>query len=411
MESNFLPENPYVLLTPGPLSTSKSVKAAMLGDWCTWDSDYNAIVQDIRSTLVSLASVNPGYTAVLMQGSGTFAVESAIGSAVPRNGKLLVLANGHYGVRMGLIAQVLGISCVVISFGELDRPDADQVSSALESDPEISHVAVVHCETTTGMINPVKEIGCAVKRQGRTYIVDAMSSFGGIPLDMAEIGADFLVSSANKCIQGVPGFAFVIAACDQMQKCRGQARSLSLDLFGQWEEMEKGKGKWRFTSPTHVVRAFAQALDELDREGGIMRRYARYRENHEVLLGGMEALGFRCLLPPEWQSPIITAFCSPVHHDYDFNLFYAGLKEQGFVIYPGKATSADTFRIGNIGHVFPEDMSRLVDAVKGAMYWSQPEGRAAGAASQVGRSLRGAEQCEGMDPAQQILKRWQTPGL
>lgn len=372
MDFNLLPDNPYILLTPGPLSASKSVKAAMLRDWCTWDNDYNAMVQNIRSKIVSLASADSGYTAVLMQGSGTFAVESVIGTAVPRDGKLLVLANGHYGDRMGLIAKYLGISCTVADFGELGRPDAGMVSALLRADSEISHVAVVHCETTTGMLNPVKEIGHVVKTHGRTCIVDAMSSFGGIPIDMTEIGADFLISSSNKCIQGVPGFGFVIARREKLQECEGQARSLSLDLFSQWQEMESNRGKWRFTSPTHVVRAFAQALDELEEEGGVARRYERYSENHRILVNGMAELGFKCLLPAGWQSPIITSFYNPKDPGYDFKLFYARLKERGFVIYPGKVTGVDTFRIGNIGHVFPADMARLIAAVNEAMYWRKP---------------------------------------
>lgn len=370
MDLSLLPENPYILLTPGPLSTSKGVKAAMLRDWCTWDKEYNAIVADIRTELVSLAGNSSDYTAVLMQGSGTFAVEAAIGTALPDRGKLLVLANGHYGDRIGLIAKRLKISCTIADFGEVGIPDSHQAGSILASDPEITHVAVVHCETTTGMLNPVEEIGRVVKSFGRVYIVDAMSSFGGIPMDMADVGADFLVSSANKCIQGVPGFGFVIARTEELAKCRDRARSLSLDLFGQWEEMEKKKGKWRFTSPTHVVRAFAQALSELREEGGIERRHARYCENHRVLVNGMEELGFECLLPAAWQSPIITSFLEPHHPEYAFERFYYGLREQGFVIYPGKVSGSNTFRIGNIGQVFPEDMERLVMAVKRAMYWN-----------------------------------------
>ncbi len=363
-------ENPYLLLTPGPLSTSRTVKAAMMRDWCTWDSDYNSIVQDIRTRLVSLATNSPGYTSVLMQGSGTFAVEAAIGTAVPEDGKLLVIANGHYGDRIALIAQYLRIPVAKLDLGETGYPDLDQLRITIESDRAITHVAVVHCETTTGMLNPVGDIGGTVKSLGKIYIVDAMSSFGGIPMDIAEIGADFLISSANKCIQGVPGFGFIIAGQGELERCEGRSRSLSLDLFQQWKEMEVKKGKWRFTSPTHTVRAFAQALKELDDEGGIAFRHARYCENHGILVDGMSALGFECLLPPARQSPIITSFLNPVHPDYDFSAFYARLKARGFVIYPGNAAKADTFRIGNIGHVFPHDMRRLVGAVRNAMYWT-----------------------------------------
>ncbi len=372
-----LPDNPYLLLTPGPLSTTKSVKAAMLRDWCTWDDEYHALVQDLRHALVRLATAEAGYTAVLMQGSGTFSVEAAIGTAVPRGGKLLVLANGVYGSRMVEIARRLCIGALSHDSGELRPPDLDRLECALATDPGISHVALVHCETTTGLVNPVEAVGEIVKAYGRTYIVDAMSSFGGIPLDAATIGADFLISSANKCIQGVPGFGFVIARRAAIERTRGWARSLSLDLYDQWREMEDGNGKWRYTSPTHVVRAFSRALQELEDEGGVQARHHRYCDNHRVLVEGMRGLGFRCLLPDEYQSPIITTFLSPLHSGYDFRRFYAALKARGFVIYPGKVTCLDTFRIGTIGDVRPDDMRRLVEAVAQSMFWHREGIRAA----------------------------------
>ncbi|THB64788.1 MAG: 2-aminoethylphosphonate--pyruvate transaminase [Desulfovibrio sp.] len=369
MDAKNMPDNPYFLLTPGPLSTSKPVKSAMFRDWCTWDKDYNDIVQDIRARLAALASRNNGYTSVLMQGSGTFSVEAAISTAVPHDGKLLVLANGHYGDRIALIAQRMGLEHTVLDSGEVQRPDLDQLRQTLDQDTAITHVAVVHCETTTGMLNPVQEIGRIVKQAGKVYIVDAMSSFGGIPLDMADLGADFIVSSANKCIQGVPGFGFAVAKKSELEQCQGRSRSLSLDMHDQWQEMENKNGKWRYTSPTHVVRAFAQALAELEDEGGVATRFARYTENHRILVEGMRELGFSTLLPDEFQSPIITSFSNPDHPDYDFMRFYGLLKERGFVIYPGKVTGANTFRIGNIGHVFPQDMRSLIGAVAESMYW------------------------------------------
>jgi 2-aminoethylphosphonate-pyruvate transaminase len=364
-----LPDNPYLLLTPGPLSTTRTVKSVMMRDWCTWDDDYHAVVTGIREKLAALATPESGYTSVLMQGSGTFCVESVIGSAVPPDGKLLVITNGAYGERIIKIARYLKIPVAILDGGELGQPSRTLLKRSFETEPGITHVAMVHCETTTGMLNPAEEIGRIVKAHGRTFILDAMSSFGGIPMDMATIGADFLVSSANKCIQGVPGFGFVIARRETMETIRGRARSLSLDLFDQWETMETGGGKWRFTSPTHTVRAFAQALAELEAEGGVARRYERFRENHQTLVKGMRELGFKTLLPDAHQSPIITSFRSPSHPDYDFRRFYANLKERGFVIYPGKVTSLDTFRIGNIGDVVPDDMRRLVDAVRESMFW------------------------------------------
>jgi 2-aminoethylphosphonate-pyruvate transaminase len=363
MDSRLLPDNPYLLLTPGPLSTSKGVKAAMFRDWCTWDEDYNALVQDIREQLVRLAGGGEELTAVLMQGSGTFCVESVIGTAVPREGKLLVLSNGAYGARIGEIARRLDIPLHLADFGELEPPRPGDVARALAADPAVTHVAVVHCETTTGMQNPVADIGRVVKDAGKVFIVDAMSSFGGIPMTMDVVGADFLISSANKCIEGVPGFGFVVAGREEMEKLEGRARSLSLDLYGQWKEMEDKGGKWRYTSPTHVVRAFATALAELEAEGGVAARHARYFKNHHTLVSGMNRLGFECLLPPAYRSPVITSFLCPAWPGFTFTRLYEALKKRGFVIYPGKVSVADTFRIGSIGQVFPEDMERLVEAV------------------------------------------------
>ncbi len=367
---NLIPDNPYLLLTPGPLSTSKSVRFTMFRDWCTWDDDYNSIVQEVRNELVQLATSQNGYASVLMQGSGTFSVESAIGTMMPKqNGKLLVLTNGAYGERIVKIAEYLNIPFSVLDSGELSPLILGKLEEALKKDTSITHVAVVHCETTTGILNPIKEIGAIVKQYNKKFFVDAMSSFGGIPLDIDEYGIDFLVSSANKCIQGVPGFGFIIAKIDELQKCAGNARSLSLDAYAQWIEMEKGNGKWRFTSPTHTVRAFRQALIELKEEGGIESRYKRYVMNHNILVEGMKELGFETVIKKEWQSPIITSFHSPKSEKYDFKKFYALLKSKGFVIYPGKLTQLDAFRIGNIGHVFPEDMKRLLIAIKESIFW------------------------------------------
>lgn len=360
---------PYILLTPGPLTTTETVKQAMMTDWCTWDEDYNVhIVQEIRKSLVELATVHTGeYTAILMQGSGTYCVESVIGSVIKPNDKLLILSNGAYGDRMGNIAEYHGIRYDMLAFDETEQVSVAYVDDYLAHNADITHVAVVHCETTTGVLNPLKEIAHLVKMYGKKLIVDAMSSFGGVPLDVQELGIDFLISSANKCIQGVPGFGFIIARQSELMHCKGVSRSLSLDIYDQWETMEKGHGKWRFTSPTHVVRAFKQAMDELKAEGGVEARYRRYCENHDVLVDGMRSLGFKTLLPDEIQSPVITSFLYP-HAGFDFKGFYAQLKEKGFVIYPGKISQADTFRIGNIGDVYPDDFRRLVEAIRSCRY-------------------------------------------
>ena len=346
---------PYILLTPGPLTTSQTVKEAMLTDWCTWDEDYNLhIVEEIRKSLVSLATQHTGdYTSILLQGSGTYCVEAVIGSVIKPGDKLLILSNGAYGDRMGNIAEYHGISYDMLAFDETEQVSVSYVDDYLSHNAEITHVAVVHCETTTGVLNPLKEIAHLVKMYGKKLIVDAMSSFGGVPLDVHELGIDFLISSANKCIQGVPGFGFIIARRSELLHCKGVSKSLSLNIYDQWEAMEKGHGKWRFTSPTHVVRAFKQAMDELAEEGGVE--------------AGMRSLGFQTLLPDEIQSPVITSFLYP-HADFNFKTFYTQLKERGFVIYPGKISQADTFRIGNIGDVHPEDFRQLIEIIRECKY-------------------------------------------
>ena len=279
-------------------------------DWCTWDADYNVhIVEEIRKSLVALATTATNeYTSVLLQGSGTYCVEAVIGSVITPKHKLLILSNGAYGDRMGHIAEYHGINYDMLAFEETEQVSVDYVDDYLSNNSDITHVAVVHCETTTGILNPLKEIAHIVKLHNKKLIVDAMSSFGGVPLDMHELGIDFMISSANKCIQGVPGFGFIIARKSELLHCKGVSRSLSLDIYDQWETMEKGHGKWRFTSPTHVVRAFKQALAELEEEGGVAARHKRYCENHRILVEGMRALGFKTLLPDEFQSPIITSF-------------------------------------------------------------------------------------------------------
>lgn len=363
----------YLLLTPGPLSTTATVRAAMLQDSCTWDADYNqGVVEPIRRELVRLATgpeYEGDYSAVLLQGSGSYVVESVLGSAIGVDECLLIINNGAYGARMGEMARCLGLRHHELDCGETSRPEPAAIEAMLARHPEITHLAMVHCETTTGMLNPLDEVAALCQHRGIRLIVDAMSSFGGIPIDMGRLGIEFLISSANKCIQGVPGFGFVIARRAALIACAGRARSVSLDLHAQWQTMEQQGGKWRFTSPTHTVLAFAQALRELDEEGGIAARHRRYSENQRTLVTGMAALGFAPLLPEKWQSPIITAFYSPAHPDYRFADFYQRLKGQGFVIYPGKVSQADCFRIGNIGDVTPERVYDLLVAMASACYW------------------------------------------
>lgn len=366
-----MPRNPYLLLTPGPISTSPTVKQVMLTDWGSRNDDYKGLVEDVRRRLVHLATATrpADYTAILVQGSGTFVVESVIGTAIPPDGKLLVLANGAYGTRIKQMAEIVGVETVVQEAEEFHVPDLVQLRQRLASDPAITHVACIHSETTTGIINPLVDIARVVKAHDKVFIVDAMSSFGAVPLDVAALDVDFLVSSPNKNLQGVPGFAFIIGKVAEVEKCAGRARSLSLDFHDQWARMERTPGSFRFTSPVHVIRAFHQALVELEEEGGVAARHARYARNQEKLVTGMRDLGFRPIPIAEYQGPIITTFYSPADPAYDFERFYALLQERGLVIYPGKTTKADTFRIGTIGEIYPADIERLLRVVQDVMFW------------------------------------------
>lgn len=349
----------YKLLTPGPLTTTETVKQEMLVDHCTWDDDYKQITQSIRETLLQLAHVSPkDYTAVLMQGSGTFGVESVLTSVTGTQDKLLIIANGAYGLRMADIARYAGFPYQLYTCSYDEVPDSKAIADILAADPSITHVSMVHCETTSGILNDIAAVAKVVKAAGKTYIVDAMSSFGGIDIPVSDLGIDFLISSANKCVQGVPGFSFIIAKKSALTACEGKARSLSLDLYEQWKAMEKD-GKWRFTSPTHVVLAFAKALEELAAEGGVPAREQRYRSNNHLLIKNMGQLGFRTYIDALHQSPIITSFYFPQRYDFSFADMYAYIKERGYAIYPGKVTDADTFRIGNIGEIYAEDIEKL----------------------------------------------------
>ena len=356
--------NNYKLLTPGPLTTTDTVKREMLFDHCTWDDDYKAITQEIRATLLQLAHVSEEeYTVILMQGSGTFGVESVLTSVIGTDDQLLICANGAYGERMGEIAEHAGISCQIYKQDYDKIPDAAKVAEILDAHPQITHVSMVHSETTSGILNDIEAVSRVANAHGCTMIVDAMSSFGGIDIPVGDWGIDFLISSANKCIQGVPGFSFIIAKKEKLIASKGKARSLSLDLYDQWETMQKD-GKWRFTSPTHVVLAFAQALRELEKEGGIAARNKRYTDNNHLLIEKMKELGIRPYIDAAHQGPIITTFYYPQNHHFSFADMYRYIKERGYAIYPGKVTEADTFRIGNIGEIYEEDILKLAAIMK-----------------------------------------------
>ena len=356
--------NDKPLFTPGPLTTSRTVKHAMLADVGSRDHAFVTLVREVRDELLRIGGVSQaqGWEAVIVQGSGTFGVESVVSSVVPAGGRMLVLINGAYGRRIAQMAAVHGIGTTIYETGEDVPPDPAEVARLLDADPGLGHVAVVHGETTTGIVNPIGPICAAAEARGRSVIVDSMSAFGGIPLDVAALGADFVVSSANKCIEGVPGFSFVLARRTALLATEGRARTLSLDLLAQWKGLE-GNGQFRFTPPTHALLAFRQALRELADEGGVAARHARYAANNAIIRQGMVGLGYEPTLSEDVQGPFITSFRYPAGGWFDFGAFYDALNDRGYVIYPGKLSKADAFRIGNIGRLFAADMRALLAAV------------------------------------------------
>ena len=355
------------LLTPGPLTTATATKHAMLKDWGSWDSDFRHMTARMRKRLLAMiGDTDEAFDCVPMQGSGTFVVEAMLGSLLPRTSKTLVLANGAYGQRIARTLTYLGRDHVTIDKGDYLPPRADEVSAALAADSAITHVVVVHCETSSGILNPIAEIAQAVRAAGRKLLIDSMSAFGAIDLDCNAIPYEAIVSSANKCIEGVPGFGFVIARKAALEAAAGNAHSLSLDLHDQWQVMNE-TGQWRFTPPTHVVAAFLAALDLHEREGGVAARGARYAANRDVLVAGMRRLGFETLLDARWLSPIIVTFFNPADTRFAFSRFYDLMKDKGFIIYPGKLTVVDSFRIGCIGNLDAALMQQVVSAAAGAL--------------------------------------------
>ncbi len=357
---------PY-LLTPGPLTTSYAVKRAMLKDWGSWDDDFRAMTRDMRARLLALLGEGAEeFDCVPIQGSGTFAVESMLSSFIPRKSKTLVLANGAYGMRSAQTLDYLGRDHVVLDKGDYLPPRGSEVAEILANDPTITHVVAIHCETSSGILNPVEEISEAVYAAGRKLLIDSMSAFGAIDLKPSEIRYEAMVSSANKCIEGVPGFGFVIARKSELVAAKGNSHSLSLDAHAQWAHMEK-TGQWRFTPPTHVVAAFLEALKAHEAEGGVSGRGARYTSNRDVMVAGMRELGFETLLQNRWLSPIIVTFFCPADERFEFGRFYDLMKDRGFIIYPGKLTVVDSFRVGCIGQMDEQVMRQVVAAAKDSL--------------------------------------------
>jgi 2-aminoethylphosphonate-pyruvate transaminase len=354
--------NSPVLLTPGPLTTSEQTKAAMLSDWGSWDSAFNELTASVCRDLVAIVNGRNDHVCVPLQGSGTFAVEAAIGTFVPRGAKVLVPDNGAYCKRITRILEYTGRQAVVLTHGENEAASLAKIESALADDAAITHVALVHCETSAGILNPLAPIAAIVANHGRGLIIDAMSSYGAIAIDAQTIPFDALIAASGKCLEGVPGMGFVITRQAAIERSGGNSASLAMDLFDQWQYMQKC-GQWRFTPPTHVVAALRAAIDQFRAQGGQPARLGRYVENFTALVSGMRALGFETFLPDSIQAPIIVTFNAPVDARYNFGEFYGRVRDRGFVLYPGKLTTTDTFRVGCIGAIGPDTLRQAVTAI------------------------------------------------
>ena len=359
--SNF--DRDPILLTPGPLTTSLATKSAMLRDWGSWDSRFNAVTARVRERLVDIVNASATHVCVPMQGSGTFSVEASINTLVPRDGHVLVLINGAYGKRLAKLTEMMGRRLSVFETADDVPTTSDDVARLLDADVSITHVGLIHCETSTGILNPLPEIAKVVAQRGRSLIVDAMSSFGALPIDATTIPFDALIAASGKCVEGPPGMGFVIARRSVLEKCAGNSTSLALDLYDQWTYMEKTT-QWRYTPPTHVVLALDAALEQYIAAGGQPARLARYTQNYEALVSGMKEMGFRVFLDPAIPAPIIVTFHAPADPKYAFKPFYDKVRDKGFVLYPGKLTQVETFRVGCIGAVGPEELHHAVNAVR-----------------------------------------------
>ncbi|HUQ28473.1 MAG TPA: 2-aminoethylphosphonate--pyruvate transaminase [Usitatibacter sp.] len=354
--------NDPILLTPGPLTTSLETKQAMLRDWGSWDSSFNSITASICKDLVDIVNGAGTHVCVPLQGSGTFSVEAALANLVPRDGKVLVPNNGAYCTRIVKILKYLGREATTIDLGEDKQCTAQILEGAFKMDPRITHVAQVHCETGTGILNPLPEIAAVCARHGKGLIVDAMSSFGAIDIDVAKSPIDAVIAASGKCIEGAPGMGFVIARQKVLENSQGNSHSLAMDLHDQWTYMQKTT-QWRFTPPTHVVAAFRAALDQFKAEGGTQARGARYRKNCETLVDAMTALGLRTFLPRALQAPVIVTFHAPADAAYNFKSFYEKVRARGYILYPGKLTQVETFRVGCIGAIDFNEMRNVASAV------------------------------------------------
>jgi 2-aminoethylphosphonate-pyruvate transaminase len=360
-----------ILLTPGPLTTTLRTKLAMLKDWGSWDADFNSVTARVRQSLLKILHATDSHVVVPLQGSGTFSVEAAVATLVPHDGHVLVLDNGAYCKRAAKLTTLMGRWASSLAFDESRPVDPVALEEFLQGDPSVTHVVLIHCETGAGVHNPLQAVADVCARYQVGLIVDAMSSFAALEIDARTTRFDALIAASGKCLEGVPGMGFVFIRKEVLAACEGRSQSLAMDLYDQYVYMEK-TGQWRFTPPTHVVVALAEAIAQFEEEGGQPARLARYTRNFQALMAGMAALGFKPFLDPAVQAPIIVTFLAPEFPGYDFKRFYAAVRQRGFLLYPGKLTQIETFRVGCIGAIGPQDMEQAVHAIAMALQDLQP---------------------------------------
>ena len=385
----------HILLTPGPLTTSLQTKLAMLRDWGSWDDEFNAVTARVRNSLLKIINGEESHVVVPLQGSGTFSIEAAVATLVATSGHVLVLDNGAYCKRAAKLTTLMGRRCTLMPFADDEAVSPSALREKLVADSSITHVVLIHCETGTGVLNPLQAVADVCVEFDKGLIVDAMSSFAAIEIDARKTRFDALIAASGKCLEGVPGMGFVFIRKTLLEGCAGQSHSLAMDLHDQYVYMEK-TGQWRFTPPTHVVVALAEAVTQFEAAGGQAARLARYTQNYETLVRGMQALGFKPFLDAAIQAPIIVTFHAPAHPNYDFRRFYEAAKAHGFILYPGKLTQVETFRVGCIGAIGSIEMEQAVHAVALAL---QDMGIPSGAPETTGdkptRCLSSLRQAEG----------------
>lgn len=345
-----------ILLNPGPATTTDRVKQALIvPDICPREQEFGDLTKEVREKIVRVVNGTETHTAVMIGGSGTAGVEACLSSVIGKNDKVLVIDNGAYGKRGETIIKAYNIPHETLKLEWDVLPTAECVEAKINETEGLTHLFFIHHETTTGMLNPLDELIALCEKYNLISIVDAMSSYASIPIDLQKTKVDFLVSSSNKGIQGFAGLSFVVSNLKRLEATREiPPNNLYLNLWGNHTCLEK-TNQFQFTPPVQVIYALNEALDEFFEET-MEGRYKRYCDCYDVMLQGMKDLGFKCLLPEEQHSKMLTTFYDPDVAEYDFDKMHDFLYERDITIYPGKVASLDTFRIANIGDLIPEDM-------------------------------------------------------